>query len=80
MTSITLSVPEEIRQKMKKHAEVNWSGFIRRCIEEKARALTLKEELLEQSAHEQEIVEWSVQLQKKTRVNNSKGQSNTKNK
>lgn len=72
MTSITLSVPEEVRQKMKRHAEVNWSGFIRKCIEEKARALTLKEELLEQSLHEQNIIDWSVQLQKKARAKHSK--------
>jgi hypothetical protein len=39
MVSITLSVQEEIRELMKKHDELNWSGCIRKAIEQKANEL-----------------------------------------
>ena len=67
MTSITLSVPEEIRKLMKRFPEVNWSGFIRKSIEEKARNLETKEELLKQLEGEKDFNEWAVELQKISR-------------
>jgi hypothetical protein len=45
MVSITLSVPEETRELMRKFPEVNWSGLVRQCITEKAKKLALKQEL-----------------------------------
>lgn len=67
MTSITLSVPEEIRKLMKKFPEVNWSGFIRRSIEEKAKNLELREKMLKQLEREKGFNEWAVKLQRATR-------------
>jgi len=32
MVSVTLAVTKEIREKMKKHSEINWSEFIRKNI------------------------------------------------
>ncbi len=67
MVSITLSVPDEIKKKMAHFAEINWSGFIRKKIIEKAAELTWKEQMLEklkQGAHTQD---WAVDLQKKAR-------------
>ena len=46
MVSITISVPEEVRELMKKSPEVNWSGLVRACITEKAKRLVIKEEML----------------------------------
>ena len=45
MVSITLSVPQETREKMKEFSEVNWSGFVRKAIEQKTVDLTKLEVL-----------------------------------
>ena len=39
MVSITLSIPEEIRDIMRKHDEINWSAYIKKCIMNKTKAL-----------------------------------------
>ena len=62
MASITLSVPEEVRKLMKKFPEVNWSGLIRKTIEEKTKQLALKEEFLKEFEKEKEFNEWAVKL------------------
>ena len=67
MVSITLSVPEEVKEKMKKYDEINWSAFIRKCILEKTNHLSSKEELLSKLNAEKEIDEWAVNLSKKAR-------------
>ncbi len=46
MVSITIGVDEQTRKRMKRFPEMNWSGFIRKTIQEKTKELTLKEELL----------------------------------
>lgn len=48
MVSITLSIPKEVREQMKNFSEINWSGFVRSCIESKAKQLAWKEEMLKQ--------------------------------
>ena len=35
MVSVTLSIPPEVKHKMEKYSEINWSGFIRKAIIEK---------------------------------------------
>lgn len=67
MVSITLSVPEEVKEKMKKYDEINWSAFIRKCILEKTNNLSSKEHLLSKLNAEKEIDEWLVNLSKKAR-------------
>ena len=67
MVSITLSVPDDVKQKMDKFTEMNWSGFIRKEIIEKTEELSRKEQLLKQLKKEKDIVNWSVKLQKKSR-------------
>ncbi|MFT4303467.1 MAG: hypothetical protein ACMXYG_02805 [Candidatus Woesearchaeota archaeon] len=54
MVSITLSVPTEVKQKMEKYSEINWSGFVRKQIIDKVEKLSLKERILAQ-AKEDEI-------------------------
>ena len=63
MVSITLSVPEEVKSLMSKFDEVNWSGFIRKCIIKKTEELTWKEKLIRQLGHEKELIDWSVKTQ-----------------
>ncbi len=64
MVSITLSIPEEVRKQMKKFSEINWSAFVRSCIESKTKELAWKQEMLEKlnSPEEQELIKWSVEL------------------
>jgi len=72
MVSITLSVPEETKNIMKKHQEMNWSGFIRKSIDEKAEELKLKEKMLNEIEKENEFIGWAVKLQHKSRENRIK--------
>jgi len=65
MVSITLSVPDEIKQIMDKFLEINWSGFIRKAIIEKTAELTWKEEMIKKLKNEEEIFAWAVNLQRK---------------
>lgn len=69
MVSITLSVPEEVRKLMKSFPEMNWSGFIRKKIEEKAKNLTEIEKLKKELEKEESNIDWSVKLQKTSRSN-----------
>lgn len=62
MVSITISVPENIRELMKKFPEVNWSALVRKSITEKAMKLKLKEELTKQLEEEKEINDWAVKI------------------
>ena len=67
MVSITLAVTEEIKKKMEKFPEMNWSGFIRKAIIEKTEELSWKEKMLEGLKKESDIAEWAVKLQQKAR-------------
>lgn len=64
MVSITLSVPEEVKSKMEKHDEINWSGFVRKCIIQKADELEGIEKWMKE---EKEISNWAVKLQHASR-------------
>ena len=67
MVSITLSVSEETKKLMKKFQELNWSGFIRKSIEDKAKELEWKEKILNQLKEEEEFTKWSVELGRKAK-------------
>ncbi len=67
MVSITLSVPEETRELMKHFPEMNWSGFVRKTIEEKTKQLSQLEKLRKQIEKEQDKTDWSVKLQHASR-------------
>ena len=62
MASITLSVPEEVRGLMKRFPEINWSGFVRASIEEKASQLAWRQEMLGKLKEEGPFIDWSVSL------------------
>lgn len=67
MVSVTLSIPPEVKAKMDRFSEINWSGFIRKCLEEKAESLSGREELLKKLKEDEEISEWAVRLQRASR-------------
>lgn len=64
MVSVTLSIPEEIKKKMEQHDEINWSGFVRKCIIEKTANLEKTENWIKE---EEDIRDWAVKLQRKSR-------------
>ncbi|MBU2615851.1 MAG: hypothetical protein KKC19_01995 [Nanoarchaeota archaeon] len=61
MVSITFSIPEETRKTMKEFPEINWTHIVRSSIEEKARKLELKKELLKKLKGEESFIDWSVE-------------------
>ncbi|MFH1073138.1 MAG: hypothetical protein V1743_06955 [Nanoarchaeota archaeon] len=67
MVSITVSVPNDTRTLMKQFPEVNWSGFVKKSIEEKARELKELEKLKRNLRTEQETTDWAVKLQHASR-------------
>ena len=67
MATITLSVPEAVKQKMARFSEINWSGFIREVIVKKTEELSWKEEMLKKLREEEGMTEWALALQHKAR-------------
>ena len=74
MVSITLSVQPKIKELMKQFPELNWSGFIRTCIESKVKQLTLKQELLARLEQEDAsgFTKWSIEMGRKVNKDISK--------
>ena len=52
MTNITLSIDDEVYNKMKKHSEVKWSEFVRKIIKKRIEEL----ETLETSSDKESIL------------------------
>ena len=69
MVSITVSVSPEVKSLMQEFPEVNWSGFVKKAIEEKTSELKWREETLEKLKKEQSLEDWSVKLQREGRQN-----------
>lgn len=53
MASLTLSIPEELREKMREFPEINWSEVARQAIAEKTRILEKANRLLAESGLEE---------------------------
>lgn len=68
MVSVTLSVPETIRKVMKIHDEINWSGFVRKAIEQKARELERLKAFKKKLKKEETVTDWAVNLQQASRT------------
>jgi len=60
MTSITFTIPDEIKDKMKSFSWINWSELVRRAI-----LLYLIEKT--NSSEEKELARWSVELGRKAK-------------
>jgi len=65
MVSITLSVPAETKELMNRFSEINWSGLVRKSIEQKARQLAWKEEMLKKLKQDKEFEDWAVEMGRK---------------
>ena len=49
MPNVTLSIPEELHQKMRKHSEMRWSEVVRKSISQKIEDLELMDKLTKKS-------------------------------
>ena len=67
MVSLTLSIPEEIKESMGHFQEINWSGFVRNCIEEKVEQLSWKEKMLKKMKEEESFTDWAIKATKVSR-------------
>ena len=67
MVSVTLSVSEDVKMKMDRFEEMNWSGFVRKAILEKISELDAREELLKAFEEEKDIRKWAVKAQRRWR-------------
>lgn len=67
MVSITVSVPPKVKELMREFPEINWSGFVKKSIEEKVRKLARLEKLRKELEDEHEAIDWSVKLQRASR-------------
>lgn len=50
MTNLTLSIPDDLKAKMSRFPEINWSEVARQAIMEKTRVLGQMQQLLSRSA------------------------------
>lgn len=57
MANMTLSIPEDLFKKMKKHKELKWSEIARQAFEKKLREIELAESLLSKSELKEEDAE-----------------------
>ena len=62
MVSVTVSVPDVVRETMKKHPEVNWSGLVRQAIVERADKLMVKKRILKDLDSEKDFDDWAVRV------------------
>ena len=49
MVNITLSVPEDLKEELKKHQEVNWSAVIRKALQDHLRKVQIAETIAQKS-------------------------------
>ena len=49
MPNLTLSITEELHEKMKKHSEIRWSDVVRKSISEKIEDLEIMNKLAKRS-------------------------------
>lgn len=57
MANMTLSVPEELHQRMKQHTELKWSDVARQAFEKKLKEIELADKLLSKSKLTEEDAE-----------------------
>jgi membrane-bound lytic murein transglycosylase B len=67
MVSITLSVSEKTKKLMNQFPEINWSGFIRKTIQQKVEELTWEQKMLEKLKQQESFDQWAVETTQKSR-------------
>ena len=62
MPNITLSLSEELKQKMEGFPEINWSAFIKKYIESKVNRLVWKEQMLSNLKQEEKFEPLALEI------------------
>lgn len=57
MSNITLKIPDELKEKMQKHPEVNWSAVIRKSMQEHLNKMAIVERIAQKSKFTQKDVD-----------------------
>jgi len=63
--NVTVSVPRKTKERMGEFMEINWSGFVRKCIEDKVRELSWRQQTLAKLDTDGEFEEWAVKMGRK---------------
>ena len=69
MPNITLSITNDMKKKMDQMEEVNWSGLVRKLIEQEISRRLIREEMLRELKKEEPLNKWAVELIRKGRKN-----------
>lgn len=65
MVNMTLAIPDDLSEVMKKHNEIKWSEVARKAIAEKAKLLELMDKIVEKSKlTEKDALEIGVKIKK----------------
>ena len=67
MPNITLSIPDDIKKKMKDFPRINWSFIVKRAIALEIERQKMKKIFLEELEKEKEDMEWAVKVVRKGR-------------
>ncbi len=57
MTNITLAIPNELHERMKKHSEIRWSEVVRKSISQRVEMLDVMDKIARKSKLTKEDVE-----------------------
>lgn len=57
MANVTISMPEDLREEMRRHDEVNWSAVMRNAVQTHIRKLSLADAIAEKSELTEEDIE-----------------------
>jgi len=63
---------------MNRFSEINWSGFIKGCIEKKVGELSFKEQMLAKLESDKEFEDWAVEMGRKVNAGIAKRLSKEK--
>ena len=69
MPNITLSIPDDIKNKMKDFPRINWSFIVKRAIALEIERQKMKKIFLEELEKEKEDMDWAVKVVRKGRKN-----------
>ena len=69
MVNITLAVSTEMKNEMEQFPEINWSGFVRKIIIEKASELEWRQDMLKKLKQEDAsgFTQWTVDMGRKAK-------------
>lgn len=65
MPNVTVAMPEDLKQEMTRHDEVNWSAVIRKAVQEHLRKLTIADAIAQRSKLTEKDIEDLDKLVKK---------------